>query len=590
MGKGVVTRTSTGNDDCEHGALRSSGSPESHFEAARALLAAGEPIRAVALHLVAAGRGDETWANSALRDAAAESIARGRENEAYEFLELAVRGTADRFAEAELTDLDWWLRPAGALRDLVELAGSADLPASTIAVLARRLAWHGRIDEAAALLAVRPDPGIQGAITDAWLAHLYPGAFPVRAGTPAVEEVAATHPWLRESADPAAVLQGLLPHRDTLEPLEMSLLALDAAAALEVDSPWFADLLAAARRSTSRIAEALLTAARARVELRRGELRTAEDSAETALRLLSPAGWGVLIGLPLATLVESLTEQGRHDEVAVRLRHPVPRAISRTPYGLMYLRARGHHFLATGRARAALGEFLAAGEIQSTWDVDYPGLAPWLVDAARAHLALGRPDAARELAGRQLREPLHAQPVVRAAAKRVLAATLDPARRPSLLREAIVLAEAGGDRLELARCLMDLSLMFTEAGEPHFAHGPLRRAWRSATTSGSALLREELLVRGLSEPSADLGGPGPGQLSDAERRVAELAAQGYKNREIARSLFLTASTVEQHLTRVYRKLGVRRRSGLAAVPGLVPDAGFSRPYGSRPPAPRPEPA
>jgi DNA-binding CsgD family transcriptional regulator len=51
-------------------------------------------------------------------------------------------------------------------------------------------------------------------------------------------------------------------------------------------------------------------------------------------------------------------------------------------------------------------------------------------------------------------------------------------------------------------------------------------------------------------------------LSDAERRVAELAAHGLTNREIARKLYITVSTVEQHLTRVYRKLGVRRRMEL----------------------------
>jgi DNA-binding CsgD family transcriptional regulator len=53
-------------------------------------------------------------------------------------------------------------------------------------------------------------------------------------------------------------------------------------------------------------------------------------------------------------------------------------------------------------------------------------------------------------------------------------------------------------------------------------------------------------------------------LSDAERRVAELAVRGYTNREIGVELWITISTVEQHLTRVYRKLGVTGRGGLAA--------------------------
>ncbi|MEU6539707.1 AAA family ATPase [Streptomyces sp. NPDC047000] len=56
-------------------------------------------------------------------------------------------------------------------------------------------------------------------------------------------------------------------------------------------------------------------------------------------------------------------------------------------------------------------------------------------------------------------------------------------------------------------------------------------------------------------------------LSPAELRTARLAAGGTPNREIARTLGITVSTVEQHLTRVYRKLGVRRRTQLARVLG-----------------------
>jgi DNA-binding CsgD family transcriptional regulator len=52
-------------------------------------------------------------------------------------------------------------------------------------------------------------------------------------------------------------------------------------------------------------------------------------------------------------------------------------------------------------------------------------------------------------------------------------------------------------------------------------------------------------------------------LTASERRVAELAAQGLTNREIAQSLFITARTVEGHLTNVFRKLDLESREGLA---------------------------
>jgi DNA-binding CsgD family transcriptional regulator len=58
--------------------------------------------------------------------------------------------------------------------------------------------------------------------------------------------------------------------------------------------------------------------------------------------------------------------------------------------------------------------------------------------------------------------------------------------------------------------------------------------------------------------------PGPaGELTPAERRVAELAAEGRSNKEIARTLHVTVSTVEAHLSRAYAKLGARSRSQLA---------------------------
>jgi DNA-binding NarL/FixJ family response regulator len=53
------------------------------------------------------------------------------------------------------------------------------------------------------------------------------------------------------------------------------------------------------------------------------------------------------------------------------------------------------------------------------------------------------------------------------------------------------------------------------------------------------------------------------ELTEAELRVAELAAKGRSNKEIAAELFMGVSTVEMHLSRVYGKLGVRR-AGLAA--------------------------
>jgi DNA-binding CsgD family transcriptional regulator len=60
-------------------------------------------------------------------------------------------------------------------------------------------------------------------------------------------------------------------------------------------------------------------------------------------------------------------------------------------------------------------------------------------------------------------------------------------------------------------------------------------------------------------------------LTASERRVAELAGQNLTNREIAQALFVTARTVEGHLTSVFRKLRLESRDDLpAALAGGAP--------------------
>jgi DNA-binding CsgD family transcriptional regulator len=55
---------------------------------------------------------------------------------------------------------------------------------------------------------------------------------------------------------------------------------------------------------------------------------------------------------------------------------------------------------------------------------------------------------------------------------------------------------------------------------------------------------------------------GPASLTPSERRIAELAATGHSNREIAQALFVTPKTVEYHLRNTYRKLDIEGRSHL----------------------------
>jgi len=101
------------------------------------------------------------------------------------------------------------------------------------------------------------------------------------------------------------------------------------------------------------------------------------------------------------------------------------------------------------------------------------------------------------------------------------------------------------------------------------AREPLTEALALAQRLGSHLVAErahkELRVAGARPRRLQFSGVDA--LTAAEHRVVELAAAGRTNREIAQSLFVTAKTVENHLGRAYRKLGVGAREELGAALG-----------------------
>ncbi|MGY1503350.1 helix-turn-helix transcriptional regulator [Streptomyces sp. QTS52] len=311
----------------------------------------------------------------------------------------------------------------------------------------------------------------------------------------------------------------------------------------------------------------LLTALRAEIALALGSLTDAEALAQEAVELGGevPAYW--LCGGPLTILVTVCTATGRYEEAARLLGRPLPESFLHSVHGLAYLRARGHLLLTVGRPHLALSDFLTVGRRAERWDLPSGACPPWQIDAAEAWLRLGNHHEAEQLLTAYRADTDRVSDS--GSWLRVRAQLAEPHERPGLLTRSAEQLQVSGNTWELARVLADLAEAYQDLGQSARADLTLRKARQLADECGAGPLHERIvsLELGGRPPRRSVRGvlhrPDPAaKLSESERRVAVLAAQGLTNREISAELFITVSTVEQHLTRVYKKLDITSRQEL----------------------------
>jgi DNA-binding NarL/FixJ family response regulator len=197
-----------------------------------------------------------------------------------------------------------------------------------------------------------------------------------------------------------------------------------------------------------------------------------------------------------------------------------------------------------------------------------PAFMAWRSQAALALLAGGEREEAGRLAGEEL-ELARAWGAPRALGAALRAAGLVAGGREglALLTEAVEALAASTAKLEHAKARTELGAALRRANRRAQAREQLRRAVELATICGAAPLaaraETELLATGARPRRIALSGVE--SLTPSERRVAEMAAKGPTNREIAQALFVTPKTVEVHLSSAYRKLGISSRAQLSAA-------------------------
>jgi DNA-binding CsgD family transcriptional regulator len=245
-------------------------------------------------------------------------------------------------------------------------------------------------------------------------------------------------------------------------------------------------------------------------------------------------------------------------------------ALSQTP-GMVQV----HLWTAATLALAALSE----GDAAAAWQACRPlievvekvGIAEpvphmYLPDAVEALIVLGQLDRAESLLEtleRRARELDRSWAVVTSGRVRglLLAERGDMAAAIDTLDAALARHDESDFPFERARALLNKGVIERRARRQGGARSTLEAAATNFTRLGARIwaerARTELQRIGGRKRQAGH------ELTPTERRVAELAASGLANKEIAAALSITVHTVEAHLSHAYAKLGVSSRSQLA---------------------------
>jgi DNA-binding CsgD family transcriptional regulator len=213
-------------------------------------------------------------------------------------------------------------------------------------------------------------------------------------------------------------------------------------------------------------------------------------------------------------------------------------------------------------ANAQLGRL---ADLNFAVGIGEPGVVKYLPDEIEALVALGQVDRASSLTRKleaQGRLLGRGWALATAARCRALVATVDgdPERAMTACEQALLEQEQLPMPFELARTLLVKGMIQRRVRHPLAAGATLGQALALFERLGAPLwagkARREL-------SSIATGTPADG-LTEAERRIAALVAQGHTNRQVATAMFVTENTVQTHIRHIFQKLGLRSRTQLAA--------------------------
>lgn len=578
-----------------------------HRRAAGLLDAAGESPDAVAGQLLASEPAGEEWSVEALRRAARHAMARGAPESALAYLRRALAERPPAAARAAV------LREAGMaafqcgdpgggeyLKEALALAHEPVMRAEIALVLGRALLLADRVEAAVEVLwsglgqlgaAPVLSLGIETQLISTGLLH--PSTW-IRSRERLARWRAEQPPdspdgrrltaclamWSMLDGEPATAVRdvaeralsaGRLLAENTAASTFFHLAANALACAdwLGLALHLFDLALEDARRRGSLTGFTLTSCFRADANYRAGRLADAEADARAALAARNLGERSLLAPMALAELIQVLIERGELELAAAALGEHGIDPDAGDGFGQCAMRyARGRLRLSRGMAEDGLQDLMACGRWLERWGSCNPSLWPWRSDVAVGLAVQGRAAEARRLALEEvdLARPLQ-QPRTLGMALRAAGLVQGADSGLEMLRESVETLASSPAPLEYARALVDLGSAIRRAGGSRDARRPLHEgldlADRCGATGLAARARQELAVAGGRPRRPRLSGVLA--LTPSERRVAQMAARGMSNRQIAEALFLSVKTVETHLGRGFDKLEITSRRELAGV-------------------------
>lgn len=221
-----------------------------------------------------------------------------------------------------------------------------------------------------------------------------------------------------------------------------------------------------------------------------------------------------------------------------------------------------------GTAVRALSE---ASHIAEESGLAHPGHLPYESDLVEALVRCGETDRATQRAQQQAAvASTWPDPLVRGLAERSLGLVADdPASETQHFDRSLQFLDEARSPIEWARTELCRGERLRRSRRRAAAHEPLQRAATALRSVGArpwlTLVEAELRAAGAHDPHGNGTevSTAAHDLTLRERDIARSVAEGHTNREVAAALHLSPKTVENHLSRIYAKLGVRSRTELA---------------------------